>query len=283
MALTKQISSRALILSPSTAEVTTAQTISPYYTFNIAGSLNIPIGEYFDCGRYIHADQDLVSVKVSVRVGGTSEYDIQVKSYDLNGGDEVTHLDLTGIQFTDDNSLTTLALSETQLSAERTLVMYIFESVAGTQVSDLSLTLISSLFASLESLSDPQVNSIDGPPLSNQQAYSLDFGKAIAITPSGVDYASADDVPSASACIGIAIATAAPTAAVNVVSSGLANNAITSLGFTAGDEIYLGLNGDLVDVATAGAFPMGYALKQVGFALNATDMWVQISDAEIIV
>jgi len=282
MALTKQISSRALILSPSTAEVTTAQTIAPYYDFRVDGVLNIPIGEYFDCGRYIHADQTFFSAKVSVRVGGTSQYDLQVKSYALDGTDEQIHIDLLGLTFPDDNSLTTLVISDNQIAEERTLVMYLFESVAGIPVEDLSLTIVSSLFASLESVDNPKVNQVDGPPLSNTQVFSLNAFKAVAITPTGVDYASADNVPSANSCIGVMSATAPTSAAINLVSAGLISSAITGLGFTAGDEIYLGLNGDLVDAATAGAYPMGYALKQLGFALNATDMWVQISDVEII-
>lgn len=282
MALTKQISSRALILSPSTAEVTTAQTIAPYYVFNVSGVLNIPILEHFDCGRYIHADQTFSAAKVSVRKGGTSQYDLQLKSYDMNGLNEVIHINLTGLQFLNDNALTTLVFADNSISAERTLVMSLFESVAGTPVEDFNLTVVSSLFADLDNVDKPVVNSVDGPPLSNPQAYPLNGGKAIAITPGGVDYASADDIQSAQACIGIASATAAPSAAVNVISAGHAPNLITGLGFSAGDEIYLGVNGDLVDAATAGAFPMGYALKQVGFAINSTDMWVQISDAEII-
>jgi hypothetical protein len=283
MALTKQISSRALILSPSTAEVTTAQTIAPYYTFNVAGVLNIPVIEHFDCGRYIHADQSFSAAKVSVRTGGTSEYDLQVKSYDVSGGDEVIHVDLTGLQFTDDNSLTTLVFLENEIQAERTLVMSLFESVAGTPVEDLSLTIVSSLFADIDSLDSLPVESLTGPSLSNTQVFTLDAKKALAITPSGVDYASADAPATAEACIGISIASSAPSSAINMVSAGLASNVITGLGFTAGDEIFLGISGDLVDSATAAAFPPGHSLKQLGFALNATDMWVQISDAEIII
>lgn len=282
MALTKQISSRALILSPTTAEVSTAQTIAPYYDFRVDGVLELPIGRYVDCGRYINAEQDFISVKVCVRVGGTSLYDIQVKSYDMSGGDEVIHVNVLGQQFPTDNSITTLSFSESNINAERTVVMYIQETTQATPVQDLSLTLVSSLFADLEVVGSPTINTINGPALTNTQAFNLNAHKALAITTSGVNYASADDIPSAQACIGIAAATAAPAAPITLVASGLAENALTGLGFSEGDEIYLGLNGDLVNSTTAGAFPMGYALKQLGFAINATDMWVQISDAEII-
>lgn len=283
MALTKQISNRALILSPSTAEVTTAQTIAPYYDFRIDGVLGIPINESFDAGRYVHADQTFSSAKVSVRVGGDSEYDIVVKSYDSSGGDEVTHINLVNQVFATSNSITTLSFVDNEIAAERTLVLQIFESVANTPVEDFCLTIISSTFADLGVIGAPVVSEVTGPPgLTNTQAYNLDFGKALAITATGVDYASADDVPSASSCIGIAKATAAPAGPISLVSSGLASNVLNGLGFTAGDEVFLGLNGNLVDSATAGTYPPGYVIKQVGFALNALDMWVQIADAEII-
>lgn len=283
MALTKQISNRALILSPSTAEVTTAQTIAPYYDFRIDGVVEIPTGDSFDAGRYIHADQSFASAKISVLKGGTSEYDITVKSYDSAGGDEITHINLTNQQFTTDNSITTLAFVQTEIEAERTLVFSITESTIGTPVEDFCLTITSGTFADLGSIDTPTVSKVEGPTLINPQVFSLNADKALAITPSGVDYASADDVNSAKSTIGISSATAAPGASVELVSAGLASNAITGLGFTAGDEIYLGVNGALVDSATASAFPPGDAIKQVGFAVNSNDMWVQIADAEIII
>lgn len=283
MALTKQISNRALILSPTTAEVTTAQTIAPYYDFRVDGVLEIPIGETFDAARYIHGDQTFHSAKISVRVGGTSEYDVVVKSYNSIGADETIHINVTNQQFTDNNSITTLAFVEDEILAERTLVMTITEVVSGIPVEDFCLTITSTTFADLGAIDSPEIKTVSGPSLTNPQIYSLDFGKALAITPAGVDYGSADDPSTARSVIGIAKATAASGGSVEIVGLGEIKNAITGLGFTAGDEIYLGLNGNLVDSATAGAFPSGHAIKQLGFALNADDMWVQVADAEIII
>lgn len=283
MALTKQISNRALILSDTSAEVTTAQTIAPYYDFRVNGVLEIPVGESFDASQYINADQTFISAKISVRKGGTSEYDVVVKSYDAAGGDETVHVNISNQQFTTDNSITTLAFVDNTILAERTLVMEITEVVQNTPVEDFTLTIVSSVFADLDAVGSPTVAKVQGPSLTNPQAFSLDFGKALAITSSGVDYASSDDVDSAKSTIGIASATAAPSGPVELVGAGVLENAITGLGFTAGDEIYLGVNGALVDEATAAAFPPGDVIKQLGFAINSTDMWVQIADAEIIV
>tara|TARA_R100001086_G_scaffold235262_2_gene158079 strand:- start:349 stop:1200 length:852 start_codon:yes stop_codon:yes gene_type:complete len=283
MALTKQISNRALILSDTTAEVTTAQTIAPYYDFRVNGVLEIPIGESFDASQYVDAEQSFVAAKISVRKGGTSEYDIVVKSFDSAGGDETIHINIASQQFTTDNSITTLAFVDNTILAERTLVMEITEVTQATPVEDFTLTIVSSVFADLDAIGSPSISRVEGPSLTNPQAFNLDANRALAITASGVDYASSDDVPSAKSTIGISSATAAPGGSVELVSAGLIQNAITGLGFTAGDEIYLGVNGALVDEATASAFPSGDVIKQLGFAVNATDMWVQIADAEIII
>jgi len=283
MALTKQISNRALILSDTTAEVTTAQTIAPYYDFRINGVLEIPIGESFDASQYINADQTFISAKVSVGVGGTSEYDIVVKSYDSSGGDEVIHINLSNQTFSTDRAITTLGFVDNTIGEERTLVFEITEVTQNVPCEDFCLTITSSVFADLDAVGTPTVAKVSGPSLTNPQAFNLDSGKALAITASGVDYASSDDPASARSTIGIASATAAPGGSVELVSAGLIENAITGLGFTAGDEIYLGVNGALVDSATASAFPPGDVIKQLGFAVNATDMWVQIADAEIII
>ena len=92
MALTKQISRRSIILSPTTAEVSTAQTIAPYYDFRIDGTLSIPVGDSFDSSRYINAAQDLIIAKVGVGVGGTSEYRVIVTSYDSAGLNPTIHI-----------------------------------------------------------------------------------------------------------------------------------------------------------------------------------------------
>lgn len=283
MALTKQISNRALILSPTTAEVTTAQTIAPYYDFRVDGVLDLDLEESLDAGRYIHADQNFISAKISVLKGGTSEYDISVKSYNSAGGDEVTHINLTNQQFNTDNSITTLAFVESSISAERTLVFSIVESVSAVPIEDFCLTIVSDTFASLEAVGSPSVAKLEGPTLTNPQVFNLDANKVIAITSSGPDYGSSDDVASARTCIGITSATAVPGGSIDLITAGIAAGALTGLGFTAGEEVYLGVNGALVDSATAGAFPPGDAIKQIGFAINANDLWVQIADAEIIV
>jgi hypothetical protein len=286
MALTKQISSRALILSPSTAEVTTAQTIAPYYDFRVTGVLDLTLQESLDASRYVQAEQTFFTAKVSVRVGGTSEYNITVISYDAFGGNPVTHINITNQQFTTDNSITTLGFVEDEIAAERTLVFSIRESLAGTPVEDFCLTIISTTFADLSSIvpgSGFQSAAVKGPELINTQAFTLLAKRVISITSTGVNYGSADDVPSAQTVIGITAANSPSGSPVNVIAVGLAAGVLTGLGFVTGDEIYLGLNGEMVNSATAGTFPPGYVIKQVGFAVDSSDMWIQIASSEIII
>ena len=149
MALSKQISKRSIILSPTTAEVSTAQTIAPKYEFIVDGILSIPVGDTYDASKYVDASQDMALAKVSVGVGGTSEYRIIVTSYDSTGADATTHINVLQ-DFTDDNAITTLAFVDESIGAERTIVMSITEEVIGTPCEDFSLTLVSGTFADLD-------------------------------------------------------------------------------------------------------------------------------------
>ena len=151
MALTKQISRRSIILSPTTAEVSTAQTIAPYYDFRIDGTLSIPVGDSFDSSRYINAAQDLIIAKVGVGVGGTSEYRVIVTSYDSAGANPTIHINSLQA-FAVDNSITTLSFLDDSILAERTLVLTITEETIGTACEDFSLTLVSSLFGDLDQI-----------------------------------------------------------------------------------------------------------------------------------
>lgn len=156
MALTKQISKRSLILSPTTAEVSTAQTIAPYYDFRIDGLLEIPIGETFDCSRHIYAEQTLISARLSVQTGGTSQYRIIVSSYDAAGVFIEEHIN-TLASPTDSNATYTLAFIEQTVQANTTLVLSVEEEVIGIPAEDLSLTLVSGTFADLDQITNGHV------------------------------------------------------------------------------------------------------------------------------
>lgn len=166
MALTKQISKRSLILSPTTAEVSTAQTIAPYYDFRIDGVLEIPLGETFDCSRHIYAEQTLISARLTVQDGGTSQYRIIVSSYDAAGVFIEEHIN-TLASPTDDNATYTLAFIEQTVQANTTLVLSVAEEVIGLAASDLSLTLVSGTFADLDQITNGHViqNSLNVPSM----------------------------------------------------------------------------------------------------------------------
>jgi hypothetical protein len=121
-----------------------------------------------------------------------------------------------------------------------------------------------------------------GPVLPNNDVVSINAFKVVSIGTGGYALADASSVPLANGAIGISITPANIGDPVNLVTFGVLQNAITGLGFSAGEAIYLGLNGDLIDEATVLAFPMGYVQKEVGIALNGNDMLVRIQPLEII-
>lgn len=164
MALTKQISRRSLILSPTTAEVSTAQTIAPQYDFRIDGLLEIPLAETLDCSRHIYAEQTLISARLSVQTGGTSQYRIIVSSYDATGVFIEEHIN-TLVSPTDSNAIYTLAFIQQVVQANTTLVLSVEEEVIGLAAEDLSLTLVSGTFADLDQITNGHViqNSLTNP------------------------------------------------------------------------------------------------------------------------
>lgn len=164
MALTKQISSRALILSPTTAEVSTAQTIAPYYEFVIDGVLQIPASDTFDAARYVNAAQTLVTAKLSVLTGGTSQYRVIVNSYNSAGVFQTEHIN-TLVSPTDSNAIYSLPFIVADVAQDNTLVMSVAEEVVGSPAEDLSLTLVSGTFADLDQVTNGHViqNSTGSP------------------------------------------------------------------------------------------------------------------------
>jgi hypothetical protein len=82
------------------------------------------------------------------------------------------------------------------------------------------------------------------------------------------------DTATKCAVIGIANADAAVSVAVGIVSAGLQAGAITGEGFAAGDRIWLATGGGLANVAPGG----GKRVVEIGYAKNATDLFVKIVD-----
>lgn len=156
MALTKQISSRSLILSPTTAEVSTAQTIAPYYDFRIDGVLEIPVSETFDASRHVDAAQTLVAARLTVQTGGTSQYRVVVKSYDSAGVFQVDHIN-TVVSPTTANAIISVPFIDADVPINSTLVLHLSEETVGTRAEDLSLTLISGTFADLDQVTNGHV------------------------------------------------------------------------------------------------------------------------------
>lgn len=173
MALTRQISRRALVLQPTNAEVSTSQVQAPFYEFVVDGELTIPVEAQFDSARHLEAAQNMHLAVASVKVAGTSQYRIRVVSVDANGINAVTHIDQT-VLFTADNGLITLPFITSLVPQNRSLLLYLTEALVGTPSSDLSVTLIAEPFSQLTQVRNGHlIQDSDGNTLPQQD--SLQF------------------------------------------------------------------------------------------------------------
>lgn len=118
--------------------------------------------------------------------------------------------------------------------------------------------------------------------LQNTQAFTLLLGRVVRMTPSGIDYADSSSIATGKATIGVLLNTVAAGGTAIICTHGLAPNVLTGLGFVAGDEVYLGANGELVTEAAAIAAPPGSVIREIGVALNSVDLHVNMTPLEII-
>jgi hypothetical protein len=118
--------------------------------------------------------------------------------------------------------------------------------------------------------------------LQNPQAYSLILGRVVRMTPSGIDYADSSSIALGKATLGVLLNTVVPSSTALICTHGLAPNVLTGLGFSAGDEVYLGTNGLLVNEAAAISASPGSIIREIGVALNSVDLHVNMTPLEII-
>lgn len=118
--------------------------------------------------------------------------------------------------------------------------------------------------------------------LINNQPGTLVLGRVIRMTASGIDYADATSPSLGKSTLGVLLGNVASGGSALICSNGIAPNAITGLGFVAGDQVYLGLSGQLVSAAAVAGYPPGYVIREIGVALSATDLFVNINPLEII-
>lgn len=148
MALTRQIGRRAIVLQPTNAEVSTSQVQAPFYEFVVSGELVAPVETQFDSARHLEAAQNMHLAVASVKVSGTSQYRLRVVSVDANGANPVEHINSL-ITFSVDNGLITLPFINSLVSQNRSLLLYLTETLVDVPAQDLSVTLIAEPFSQL--------------------------------------------------------------------------------------------------------------------------------------
>lgn len=147
MSITRQVSRRALILQPSDAEVSTNQVYAARYEWRVDGELSIPSPTVIDSLKHTDAAFSIYRVDVSVNIGGTSQYQVLIKSYDTAGLNPVTHVD-EYITLTGNKNRISVAVLNAAVDQNRSLELTILEFSPAVAASDMTVTLIAEDFAS---------------------------------------------------------------------------------------------------------------------------------------
>lgn len=107
--------------------------------WNITGEVNLPILTAVGERKYLRPSFTIASAKASIRVNGTSQYTIQIISYDNAGINAVTHINQT-ITFTGDNTPITVTVTTAAIAADRTVELQL-QQLTGNPATDLTVTL----------------------------------------------------------------------------------------------------------------------------------------------
>jgi hypothetical protein len=148
MALTRQTERRVLILQPTDAEVSTNQIIAPQYEWRVDGELTVPVTKVIDSLKHTDAAFTIHRVDVSVNTGGTSTYQVVIKSYDTAGVLQSIHVD-DYVTLTGDRTRISIAVLDGAVPENSSLELTLFESSVGVPASDMTITLLTEEFSQL--------------------------------------------------------------------------------------------------------------------------------------
>jgi hypothetical protein len=146
MAISHQPERRVLILQPTNAEVSTNQVYAARYEWRVDGELTIPVATVIDSLKHTDAAFSIYRVDVSVNEGGTSQYQVLIKSYDTAGLNPVTHVD-EYVTITGDKNRISITVLNAAVDQNRSLELTLYENAVALPASDMTVTLIAEDFA----------------------------------------------------------------------------------------------------------------------------------------
>lgn len=149
MAVTRQVSRRALILQSTNAEVSTNQVYSPRYEFLVDGELSLPVPRIINSLKHTDAAASIYRVDVSVNKGGTSQYRVIITSYDSVGGDPQVHVDDT-FTLPNDRERIGIPVLNAAVDQNRSLECTVQETSSLMPAIDMTVTIIMEDFADLK-------------------------------------------------------------------------------------------------------------------------------------
>lgn len=148
MSLTRQTSRRTLILTPTDAEVSTNQVYTPRYEFLVDGELTLPVPRVINSLKHTDAAASIYRVDVSVNIGGTSQYQLIVTSYDQAGLNPIQHVNQY-ITINNDRERISIPVLDAAVPQNRSLECSLFETSVGLPATDMTVTVIMQDFASV--------------------------------------------------------------------------------------------------------------------------------------
>ena len=112
----------------------------PIYRFSIDGTVELPNLTVIGSPRVNEDSYDISKVRVVANEAGTADYTFVIKSYDVNGGDEITHVN-------DETSLTSktiedLIIDVSSVGANRSLELSVQSATTGTFSKDITITIL---------------------------------------------------------------------------------------------------------------------------------------------
>lgn len=185
MAITNQVSRKVLVLQNTDAEVSTNQVYAAHYEWRVDGELTLPVPTVIDSLKHGDAAFSIYRVDVSVNVGGTSTYQILIKSYDTAGLNPITHVS-EYITIAGNKNRAAISVLNAAVPQNRSLECTVYESTALIPASDMTVTLVAEDFANM----DP---ARDGHRILNEAAVVQAQRPDIQFTDSGVAQVSVSD------------------------------------------------------------------------------------------
>lgn len=153
MSITNQVSRKVLVLQNTDAEVSTNQVYAARYEFRVDGELALPVPTVIDSLKHTDAAFSIYRVDVSVNTGGTSTYQVVIRSYDTAGLNPIIHVN-ESLTISGNKNRAAIPILDAAVPQNRSLECTVYELTALVPASDMTITVIAEDFADMDPARD---------------------------------------------------------------------------------------------------------------------------------